>query len=90
MPRTRSSTEIAAGQLVSTIQKVWTYRAGTEQVAAAESVMNRAHDLLKAVKGGQLEALLAGQSVQEYLGSDWVKSHPGVARAVSDLDAEIK
>ena len=89
MARVRTTAESAAGKLVSAIQKVWTYRIGTDQALEAESVMNRAHDLLSATRSGELNRLLAGRSVQDFLGADWVSCHPGVIRAAAAFQASL-
>jgi hypothetical protein len=89
MARVRTTAESAAGKVISAIQRVWTHRLGTDQASEAESVMNRAHDLLTATRNGQSEPVLAGRTVRDFLGSDWVSCHPGVERAVAEFQASL-
>jgi hypothetical protein len=86
MPRKKSPQRDAAGKLVSAIQKVWSYRSGTDQSDEAFHVMERAHGLVQAAASGKLSELLGNQSVVEYLGSPWVACHPGVMSAASALE----
>jgi hypothetical protein len=87
MPRKKTPTDVAAGRLVLAIQKVWGYRLGTNQAAAAEAAMNRAHDLQQAARSGTLEQLLGTRNTADYVGRDWVECHPGVKQAAANLEA---
>jgi hypothetical protein len=89
MPRKRTPANRAAGKLISAVQKVWSYRAGTEQEAEVEAVMNRATELAQAISFGRLEQMLSGRSMRDYLGADWVACHPGVDRAVRTLESAL-
>jgi hypothetical protein len=89
MPRKKTATDVAAGHLVLAIQKVWGYRLGTNQAAAAETAMNRAHELQQAARGGKLEQLLGVGRAADFLGRDWVECHPGVKQAAEKLEAAL-
>ena len=89
MPRTKTPQQIAAGKLVSAIQKVQSFRSGTPQWHEADAVMNRAHSLHMASVLGTLSAELAGNTVAGYLGADWVACHPGVVLAAKQLEVEV-
>jgi hypothetical protein len=89
MTRRRTPAALAAGKLISSIQKVWDYRTGTEQAADAEAVMNRAHDIYQAILCNRLSEVLAGRSLRDYLGRDWVSCHPGVQQGVARLEVAL-
>ena len=89
MARVRPTAEAAAGKLISAIENVWVYRMGTDQTPEAESVMNRAHELFSATCSGQLKRVLAGRSVRDFLGADWVSCHPSVERAAAEFQASL-
>jgi hypothetical protein len=57
MPRARSSLEIAAGKLISAIQREWSAEAGELSASASEEVMHSSHALLAAAKGDSLALL---------------------------------
>lgn len=86
MTRVRTHAEAAAGTVISAVQKAWTYRIGTDQASTAESVMNRAHELLQAIKRDDLTSVLAGQSICDFLGTEWAACHPAVDEAVKTLE----
>jgi hypothetical protein len=89
MPRKKTTQQSAAGRLVSAIQKVQSYRSGTDQWNEAQVVMDRAHALHQASIAGNLALALAGKSIAQYLDSDWVACHPGVVSAAQALEAEV-
>ena len=90
MPRKKTATDLEAGRLVLAVQKVWGYRLGTDQAAAAEAAMNRAHDLQQAARSGTLEHLLGSTTATDYVGRNWVECHPGVKQAAESLEAARK
>ena len=51
----------------------------------SETVMNRAHELLQAASENRLHELLQECSIAEFLGNDWVATHPGVVPAIKAL-----
>jgi hypothetical protein len=77
--------EIAAGKLISAIQKVWNERLGEPEAKEGEEVMNRSHELLQAAKRGELVDLLGQRSVAQFLGEEWTRANPGVMGAVAEL-----
>lgn len=85
MTRSKSLIEVAAGHLISAIQKEWNEELGTEQAAKSESVMYLAHDLLNACKRNDLGKLLGSKSIEEFLGQNWVQVHPYVQPAIAAL-----
>lgn len=90
MTKNRTNLEIAAGKLISAIQKEWGKEVGESVADVSESVMNKGHDLLQAANAGEIRNLLAGRSVSEYIGELWLKSHPSVKPAISKLEEELK
>ena len=89
MPRKKTPQQTAAGRLISAIQKVQSFRSGTEQWNEAQVVMDRAHELHQASIAGTLKLALAGKSIAQYLDVDWVACHPGVVDAALALEAEV-
>jgi len=89
MPRKKTPQQSAAGQLVLAIQKVQSFRSGTEQWNEAQVVMDRAHELHLASIAGTLAQVLKGKSIAQYLDDNWVACHPGVVAAVKALEAEV-
>ena len=85
MPRRKTAADAAAGQLILAVQKVWGRRLGTDQAAAAEAAMNRAHDLHQAARRGTLEHLLGNTTAADFIGRDWIECHPEVKQAVDGL-----
>lgn len=86
MPRFRTSTQKAAGRLISAIQREWLASEVGHQADIAEHVMNAAHGLLQATSLGLLEQELDGRSVADYLGAIWVKRHPAITSAILALE----
>jgi hypothetical protein len=78
----RNELEAAAGRLIRAIQKEWSAEIGEAPASESEAVMNASHGLLQAARTPQtLAGELAGRTVAEYLGKDWVgapcKGYPG-------------
>jgi hypothetical protein len=82
--------EVAAGKLISSIQKEWNEELGEPGAAESEAVMDKAHDILAASKDGSLPSLLHGLSVSGFLGVPWVKQHPSIAPAILTFETEMK
>jgi len=55
----------------------------------SESVMDKGHELLQAAKSGEIQKLLGGRSISEFIGELWLERHPGIKPAVSLLEAEL-
>ena len=68
MPKTRTEAEIAAGKLVSAVQKEWGSELGTSAAGTTEHVLSLAHDLLQATKAGNLNSALSSATVPQFLG----------------------
>lgn len=83
----RSPVEIAAGKLISAVQREWHAEAGEASEPMSEEVMGACHDLLKAAKVGSLNKALGGKTVAQFLGEAWVASHPMVLPAIQALEA---
>ena len=89
MPRTRTAVEALAGQLILAIQREWHAEAGEAVASESEDVMGRAHVLLQAAKADDLASALGERSVEEYLGSVWLSTHPAVMPAVRAFAAGV-
>lgn len=88
MARTRSPLELAAGRLISAIQKVFIDEMGTETSEETEMVMDKAHLLLQAAnRVGALDGVLGAHSVSQFLGTSWVDRHPQVHSHIAQLEA---
>lgn len=87
MPRTRAPLEIAAGKLISAIQREWSDEAGDLSAPASEEVMHSSHALLAAAKAGSLVSVIGSGTVSEYLGEEWVKAHPRIWPHIQVLQA---
>ena len=87
MSPARTPIEIAAGKLISAIQKEWTAELGEPCAAQSERAMNRAHDLLQAAKTGAVRECLNGQTVAQFLGQNWVMQHARVLPSITNLEA---
>jgi Zn-dependent protease with chaperone function len=90
MAKNRTKSEIAAGKLISQIQKEWSVALGEPGADVTETVMNLAHDLLKARTGQAMLDILQGRTVSQYLGETWVANHPSVVSAIEQLEAALK
>lgn len=87
MPRNRSPLEVAAGNLISAIQREWQAEAGEPASVVSEGVMNSSHALLQAAKAGSIARAIGSGSVSEFLGKQWVQSHPRVWPHIQVLEA---
>ncbi|GEM_PF-7083698 len=63
MPKTRTGAEVAAGMLVSAVQKEWGSELGTSAAGTTEHVLSLAHELLRATKAGNLNSALSSATV---------------------------
>lgn len=87
MPKQRTVLEASAGKLISAIQREWGADAGESTSDVSEQVMHSAHALLAAAaKSGSLEQVLAGRTINDYLGPLWVRRHPAVVPAIRALE----
>jgi hypothetical protein len=87
MKRKRTSADIAAGRLISAVQKVWTEYTGTDEGYIAEAVMNRAHDIHQTIIAQRLPEILAGRTIRQFLDEDWITFYPDADEAVRDLES---
>ena len=90
MGRSRTESEIAAGKLVSAVQKEWGQYLGEPGAEVAEEVMNLAHELLQARSAQAMSKILGDRSVTQFLGETWVLRHPSVNRAIRNLEATLQ
>lgn len=89
MPRKRTHIEKAAGKLISIIQKEWGNELGEPYAELSENVMNTAHDFLQAGTANKIKEILGSLTISQYLGEDWVQTHPNVVPAIMSLEEEI-
>ena len=89
MKKNKTQQEVAAGKLISAIQKEWNKELGESSAKISEEVMYRGHDLLKASKANQVKTTLGGMSVSQYLGETWVHRHPSVKQSIANLESVI-
>ncbi len=87
MTRARTPIEAAVGKLISAVQHEWGTEVGEPYAQESEAVMDSCHTLLQAAKTGGLSRLLGTSTVTEYLGSQWVASHPNVKPFIQTLEA---
>lgn len=86
MTKQRTETEAAAGKLISAIQKEWGEELGEPVAVGSEEAMSKGHDLLKAAKEKQIQKLLNGRDVADYIGRSWVEKHRSVIPAIEALE----
>ena len=89
MAKDKNKIEIAAGNLISAIQKEWNNEIGEPEAVTSEEIMNKGHDLLKGAKNNNLENVLKGMSVSQFLGDMWVQKHQSVKKSILSLEAAI-
>jgi hypothetical protein len=89
MPRKRTPTQVAAGKLVSAVQRVWTEQLGEVVAKQNEQVVHRAHELLAAVTRGDTMSLLESRSVIAFLGHAWVRAHPEVMPCIIEFEQAL-
>jgi hypothetical protein len=88
MSRNRTPLEAAAGKLISSIQKEWGEETGRREADASEEVMHTSHALLQAAaRTGSIGSAIGTGSVAEFLGAQWVTSHPNVLPYIHALEA---
>ena len=84
MPRSRSTLQVAFGQLVLAIQKEEDLVTGDSKLwAPALSAREKADSLYHAAKTPvTLRAALGGKSLTEYIGAAWLSQHQSVRPAL--------
>jgi hypothetical protein len=87
MPRNRTPLEVAAGKLISAIQREWNEEAGEPYAEISENVMHRSHALLQAAKQGSISTVVGAGTVSDFLGKRWVRAHPKVWAHIQVLEA---
>ena len=90
MTAMRTAQQIAAGQLISAIQKEWIAEMGEPAAAYSEEAMDRAHEMLQAAAQNRLPELLHDRSIAEFLGCDWVATHTQVIPTIQALNQHIQ
>jgi hypothetical protein len=81
---------LAAGRVVSTIQRVWSKHAGTDKGYEAEAVMRRAEALLDAIRQGNPNSVLTDLNARDFIGADWIAKHSSTERAMRQLEAALR
>jgi len=89
MAKHRTESEIAAGQLISAIQKEWGKELGNNNAPVSEAVMDLAHELLQAKSTENIKSILGQRTVAEFLGELWVARHPSVIPAIKGLEEAL-
>ena len=89
MKNTKTQLETDAGKLISTIQKEWHEEAGLPEADISENVMDKGHDLLKAAKEKNIQVILNGMTVTQFLGDLWVHKHPNVIEIIIKFENSI-
>jgi len=89
MSRTKTDAEIAAGKLISAIQKEWGEQLGYSIAEESESIMNLAHELLQARSAQAMIRVLDGKSARDFLGAEWVEAHASVQYLIDKLEQAI-
>lgn len=88
MPRNRTPLEAAAGKLIAAIQKEWHAEAGEPEAPASEEVMHNSHSLLQAAgREGSIASVIGAGTVAQFLGTQWVQTHPNVWPYIQALEA---
>ena len=87
MPAKKTEVRKAAGKLVSAIQKEWGDELDDPGAVVSETVMHNCHALLHANTAEELQKILNGRSVEEFLGIHWVKAHPTVKPFIRKLES---
>lgn len=86
MPRKRTELNIAAGKLISVIQKEWVKESGEPAAKLSEEIMDSAYDFLQADSIEEVKMLLGPDTISQYLGDEWVKNHPDVLPAIMRIE----
>jgi hypothetical protein len=87
MVRVRTPLEREIGKLIVAVQKEWNRHAGEDGIwQETEQVLYRSHDLLMHTKAQNLQSLLGGQTVSQFLGEPWLKRHPQVMHFVGPIE----
>jgi hypothetical protein len=89
MPRETSSLERALGRLLTSVQSEETRAVDSPEWSETHRVLTRAETLYWAAKRRTLPLALAGCSVQDYLGAQWLARHPRVLPAVQELELHL-
>lgn len=89
MAKIKTPIEQAAGKLISAIQKEWGNELGESIAEVSEEVIGRGHILLQATKNNEVESILSGLSVTQYLGELWVRRHPSVKEYIENFEREL-
>ena len=89
MTNNKTKLEIAAGQLISSIQKEWNNEIGEAKAEVSMFVMDKAHDLLSGVKENNLTIILNGLTVTQFLGETWVRKHKNVKQSILNFEAVL-
>jgi hypothetical protein len=69
---------------------VWSEEAGELIAERSESVLHSSHSLLQATKTDSLGTVLGARTVAEYLGPEWLETHPLVWPYVNALEELVQ
>ncbi len=90
MARHRTALQRAAGNLVSSVQKVWILQLGEAEAFSSERALGLAHQLLQAAaSAGELRAVLGARSIEQFLGDGWALRHPSTHEAIEALKSVL-
>jgi hypothetical protein len=87
--KNKSEFELAAGKLISAIQKEWLEESGESTFEFSHDVMDAAHRLLQCRTPELAKQLLGARSVEQFLGEVWIRRHQSVASEVGRLQRAI-
>jgi hypothetical protein len=90
MTKEKTPIEKATGKLISVIQKEWGEELGEPTSEVSEYVMGKGHDLLQAAKKNEVNNVLGGLNVSQYLGELWVHRHPVVNEYIVAFEKELE
>ncbi|MGZ8249602.1 hypothetical protein [Methylomagnum sp.] len=76
-------------KLISAIQKHWMEQLGEPEAPLTEAAMHKAHRLLTAVQEGTPMSALAGGTVADFLGRDWLDAQPWARPHVQKIQAAV-
>ena len=75
MSKKRSEFELAAGKLISAIQREWLDESGESTFEFSNDVLDAAHRLLQCRTPEVARQLLGARTVEQFLGEVWIRRH---------------
>ena len=89
MPRDYSQVVEAAGMLTSAIQKEWIAELGDPSASESEQALHNCQALARSIAEQSFESELAGRTISEYIGEQWLRQHPAVLPAITAFESAI-